>query len=30
MAAKNMKHIAKTIGIAFGRYSEAATIAVIC
>ena len=29
MAAKSMKYIAKTIGIAFGRYSGAATFAVI-
>ena len=30
MAAKNMKHVAKTIDIAFGRpYSGAATFAVI-
>ena len=29
MAAKSMEHIAKTIGIAFDRYSEAAIFAVI-
>ena len=29
MAAKSIKHIAKTIGIVFGRYSGAATFAVI-
>ena len=29
MAAKSMKHTAKTIGMAFGRYSGAAIFAVI-
>ena len=29
MAAKSMKHIAETIGIASGRYSGAATLVVI-